>query len=63
MNINLSALKNQNATSTTRTFKHGNPPPPYKTLDPNIISVSSNSVHYRLVREENEIKGNNVTPL
>lgn len=62
MNINLTALKNTGLTTSNRTFKHGNPPAPYKALDPNIISVSSNSVHYRLVREETGPKGNHVTP-
>lgn len=56
MKINLTAVKNAGYNSTTRTPNENalpqKQPTYYKPLDQNIISVKSNSVHYKIVKED-----------
>jgi len=64
MKINLTAVNNPQLNSTNRTnkekFAANSQPAYYKPLDPNIVSVKSNAVHYKLIREDHKGAENNI---
>ena len=62
MKINLTAVKQANYMTPTKSspLKQNTNYTHYKQLEQNVISVKSNSIHYRIVKEDPYINSKNV---